>query len=76
MWLGLALGYRQPWLLTHGIRSPHAVSAHPNPEVWVQQRSFRELGPIRAAQHEPGHRLVSVGQIVSWLGQIESYTLY
>ncbi len=30
-WLGLAHGYRQPWLLTRGIRSPHAVSAHPNP---------------------------------------------
>ena len=27
-WLGLALGYRQPWLLTCGIQSRHAVSAH------------------------------------------------
>jgi hypothetical protein len=27
-WLGLALGYRQPWLRTCGIRSQHAVSAH------------------------------------------------
>ena len=27
-WLGLALGYRQPWLRTCGIRSRHAVSAH------------------------------------------------
>ena len=27
-WLGLALGYRQPWLITCGMRSPHAVSVH------------------------------------------------
>ena len=27
-WLGLALGYRQSWLRTCGIRSQHAVSAH------------------------------------------------